>query len=240
MTALQPATDRLPMPALVSVARALPPHVAIGSSPRILLAAARRGVNLAIWKRVSSAATRTMFTALAREDLGVDVVVAVGDVSLRLRPVLPAVLAVDVAALARRYARLTGATRLRVKVESVGGDECRLFHVDHVGWRLITTWAGPGTDWLEDEACRREHLGGRGLPGRPSVDAINAGIVADWTRVHRADRHAVLLCRGITACDAHTLPLVHRSPPIADTGLRQLRLVIDDASHDHHSPEGAR
>jgi len=225
------------MPALVSVSGKLPAHVAIGSSPRILRSATRRGVNLAIWLRSMSPASRAAFSAAAREDIDVDLDVDpgvdLGELAARLRSALPAVVSADVVDLAHRYARVTGSSRLRVKVQSVRGDECRLFHVDHVAWRLITTWAGPGTDWIENGACRREHLGGRLLSGRPTADAVNAGIVADWTRVHRADRAAVLLCRGVNACDEHTLPLVHRSPPIADTGLRRLRLVIDDASRDH-------
>lgn len=230
----------LPMPALLSAARRLPAHVVVGSSPRVLRAGRRRGINLAVWTRPAPPAHRDAFISLARVDFSIDVRLDVQHLSAaRVRELLPpatattdaarSMLCEDVACLAGRFSRLTGAQRVRLKLQAVGGDECRLFHVDTVSWRMMTTWAGPGTDWLENDACRREHLGGAGLPHRASVDMTNAAIVTDWTKVHRLDRYAVAFCRGATACDAHTVPLVHRSPPIAGTGLRRLRLVIDDA-----------
>ena len=159
-----------------------------------------------------------------------------------LPPTLPttlrAALAADIDRLVRAYARVTGKEDVRIKLTSCDGDECRLFHVDHVGVRFITTYTGPGTEWLEDSAARREHLGGRGLPKNITVDAINNAIVADWTRVHRLPRFAVAAFRGSRPnlvegkSVNQTLAIVHRSPPIAGTGLRRLRLVVESAGHD--------
>ncbi len=204
----------------------------------------RRGVNLAIWLRdgVGREPARPVFDALPIEHIEVDEVVpgVRRGVGARLLPSvvsapLRAVLAADVDRLALACVRLTGARAVRIQLQSCDGDECRIFHVDHVDVRLITTYTGPGTDWLENDAVRREHLGGRGLARRASVDAVNDAIVVDWTRVHRLPRFAVAAFRGAAASapdaiDA-TPAIVHRSPPIAGTGIRRLRLVVEAAGH---------
>ncbi len=235
------AAFRLPMPAFMSMATRLPSHVVVGTTPRVMASIRRRPVNLVVWQRAPSALLHEAATALAEHDLRVDIELDDPAPHL-LAALLPArvgsgvrdVIARDVSDLCMRFARQTGVQRLRLKLETVATDECRLFHVDHVRWRLVTTWIGPGTDWVENDACRREHLGGRGLVGRPPPDEVNAAIVADWTRVHRLDRCSVALCRGLQAATAAVPALVHRSPPIGGTGLRRLRLVIDPVLDDDH------
>lgn len=235
------AAFRLPMPAFMSTAARLPAHVVVGTTPRVMTSIRRRPVNLVVWQRAPSAVLHEAAAALAEHDLRIDVELN-DPAPHRLASLLPSrvassardVIARDVSDLCLRFARQMGVHRLRLKLETVATDECRLFHVDHVRWRLVTTWIGPGTDWIENDACRREHLGGRGLVGRPPADVINTAIVADWTRVHRLDRCSVALCRGLQAATPAVPALVHRSPPIDGTGLVRLRLVIDAVLDDDH------
>jgi hypothetical protein len=223
----------------------------MGSSPRVLARTFRRGINLGIWLRerrsmgrtaAQQQARRALFDRAASIPLAIDGVVDATRAGIG-EAVVPATvdgdlreaLVEDIERLVGLMHQLTEGRHLRVKLHRCDGDECRQFHVDHVSARLITTYAGPGTDWLEDGAARREHLGGRGLPRNRSVDDVNNGIVADWTRVHRLPRFAVGLFRGALAHGpgAPTAGIIHRSPPIAGTGIKRLRLVIDPAdSHD--------
>jgi hypothetical protein len=55
----------------------------------------------------------------------------------------------DFRRLAQRLAALAGADRVRMRFEHVIDDSCRKFHVDAVGLRLLCTYAGPGTEWVD-------------------------------------------------------------------------------------------
>jgi hypothetical protein len=251
MSVLSVAAAALPVPSLLEEHVRVPDHVVMGSSPRVLTRALRYGINLGIWLRerrsVGRTATqhqarRALFDRAAAAPLAIDTIVDAtrpgfgqAVVPSSVDSDIRAALADDVERLVALVYRLSGVRHLRVKLHRCDGDECRQFHVDHVPLRVITTYAGPGTDWLEDGAARREHLGGKGLPRHRSVDDVNNAIVADWTRVHRLPRFAVALFRGAVAhgAGAPMAGIIHRSPPIAGTGIKRLRLVIDPAdSHD--------
>ena len=85
------------------------------------------------------------------------------------------------------------------------------FHADYVSLRLILTYAGPGTQWLDQGDAARLHDGA--AIETLCVRAIPTGDVA--------------LFKGRKW--ARDAPIIHRSPPIADTGQRRLVLVIDPA-----------
>ncbi len=57
-------------------------------------------------------------------------------------------LADDASGLATLYASLAGSREVALRLEGVHGDSCRLLHVDAVRMRLVTTYVGPGTDYL--------------------------------------------------------------------------------------------
>jgi hypothetical protein len=233
----------MPVPAMMEPATPVPAHVAVGQSVRVLARALRPGLNLAIWLRDGQPgcdARRQAFDRFPHLDVALDETdVRVGrGVGASLLPrALPAeiraLLAADIDRLSSCLQRMTGASTVRVKLRTCDGDECRIFHVDHIAVRLITTCIGPGTDWLEDSAARREHLGGRGLPRPSTIDAMNQAIVTDWTRVHRLPRFAVAAFRGHPGHTHHThsadttSAIIHRSPPIAGTGITRLRLVVE-------------
>ncbi len=115
---------------------------------------------------------------------------------------LPAPLVADVAALARRFADLMGVDDVRVRVEGVTGNACTRMHADYTDVRLITTYAGPGTDYVEgDDTC---------CPKR---------VPQGWVGLFKGNLYG----RGHAPCQ-------HRSPAVANTGERRLVLVIDTPS----------
>jgi hypothetical protein len=124
----------------------------------------------------------------------------------------------DVTMLLGRFGRLTRASRLRVWFGAVRTDRCRKFHVDYLRYRLVTTYLGPGTEWLPDGAVCREAL------DEPwdCPEAANARIVRDSSQVRRAAPGDVLVMRGAVA--PH-LGAVHRSPPIDGTGKTRVVLI---------------
>lgn len=113
---------------------------------------------------------------------------------------LPQALAADIDDLVRRFADLTGKATVRLRLEAVDGDACRKFHADYTDLRLVTTYAGPGTD----------------IRNTPADDAL-------VTRIATGD---VALFKG-KLFPGEPPVLLHRSPPIEGTGERRVVLVLD-------------
>lgn len=107
-----------------------------------------------------------------------------------------------------------------VKFGVVTTNQCRKFHVDYVNFRLITTYLGPGTDWLTNDNVNRDILED---PPEDHNEA-NALIVKDTRQIRRAAAGEVLLMKG--ARHDNGVGLVHRSPPIENTGAKRAVLVI--------------
>lgn len=115
-------------------------------------------------------------------------------------------LADDAALLARLFCAVLDLARFEVRLEVVRSDSCRRFHADYVRARLITTYVGEGTDWL---------------------DHADAGRVAQGQeprRINRLSSFDVGLFKGRLATER---PAIHRSPPIADTGQARLLMVLN-------------
>ena len=127
-------------------------------------------------------------------------------------------LGTDVSVLLARFADFSGAKQLRVSFGAVRTDQCRKFHVDNVRYRLLTTYVGPGTEWLPDDAVRREAL------GQPSKDPDdpNKEIVRDPSAVRRAVPGEVVVMRG--SRHPNQRGAVHRSPPIENGA--KVRVVL--------------
>lgn len=124
----------------------------------------------------------------------------------------------DFATLLSRFSEIADTDRIRVSFGAVRTDQCRKFHVDYVRYRLITTYVGPGTEWLPDEAVCREVL--KAPPECPK-DA-NQKIVRDAAAIRYAKSGEILVMKG--ALHLNSNGVVHRSPPIEGSG--QIRIVL--------------
>lgn len=63
-------------------------------------------------------------------------------------------LAGDIAKLAARFAATMNIAEVRVRLEVVTGDACRRWHHDYADVRLVTTFAGRGTEYIADGLAR--------------------------------------------------------------------------------------
>jgi hypothetical protein len=124
-----------------------------------------------------------------------------------LVPDAPAELRELVDAAAHRFAQLMGCTRLKLRVELVDSNACTKVHADYTDVRLIQTLAGPGTDYAPEG----------------DADAPLARVPTGWTGLFKG---ALYPARD---GKAHA-PCLHRSPPIAGSGVRRLLLVLDTAT----------
>jgi hypothetical protein len=119
----------------------------------------------------------------------------------------------DLSFLGLMYEQLTAATRLCFRLDVVEDDACRKFHVDNVRYRLVTTYRGPGTEWLPPH----------GLANAPQGSPIPSA------QIKQLDRGWVAIMRGAQGATADHPGVLHRSPPIDGAGIARLFLAINEA-----------
>lgn len=204
------------------------PHVARADGAEILAAARRPDVTLALWRRTLAAPiSRFARTILLPWDLRIGFEAEAGDVAEALTAAVgglgdgqdAAAWIQDVRHLARLFAWATGARRLHIRLETLRHDACRFFHVDNVRCRLITTYVGPGTQWLHDADVVRGALERGDNEAVRRAGARIQSLRAGWIGLFKGERLPALRGRGI----------VHRSAPIRGTGRHRLVLKIDYA-----------
>jgi len=71
----------------------------------------------------------------------------------------PTAFATDVALLVELFATLTDAQGVGIRLEATDRQTCPKWHTDRVGLRLMTTYVGPGTEWLDGNAAHRASAG---------------------------------------------------------------------------------
>lgn len=120
----------------------------------------------------------------------------------------------DLKWLISAFACLLGARRIGVRLRVLDKAMCPRFHVDHVPVRFITTYAGIGSQWLEEGAMDRLQLGQADAEpqGAASIRQLNSGDVA--------------LLKGEKWHGNEGFGLIHRSPQPAP-GERRLLLTLD-------------
>lgn len=120
----------------------------------------------------------------------------------------------DLKWLISAFACLLGARRIGVRLRVLDKAMCPRFHVDHVPVRLITTYAGVGSQWLEEGAMDRMRLGQANAEPQ------------DAATIRQLDSGDVALVKGEKWHGNEGFGLIHRSPQPAP-GERRLLLTLD-------------
>jgi hypothetical protein len=119
-------------------------------------------VNLVVWQRPSRRATdvttligthrRIMRTVSCR-------CLTPAAVSAALAPLETTALSTDIHELCDLFQTLTGASDIGIRLEVTDRQSCPKFHSDKVTLRLMTTYYGAATQWLEN-GCTRQAVAG--------------------------------------------------------------------------------
>ena len=67
----------------------------------------------------------------------------------------PWALCIDIQKLGYVFASLAGESYVKLRLEHVIDDSCRNFHVDQMRLRLLCTYIGSGTEWLDGSGTVR-------------------------------------------------------------------------------------
>lgn len=197
------------------------PEVALCHSAAALGVIRDPGVTLALWPRPPRRAGRMEAARLlARAPFSVSAEARAGCVASVLAASLPVAapaLAADIGALAAAFATVAGVTRVHARLEALTDEGCPLFHADHVGLRLLCTYAGRGTEWVPTHAVNRAGLG----------SGDNRRIVARLADVRRLPPFCVGLFKGEAFPGNAGRGIVHRSSP-ASARTPRLLLCLDE------------
>lgn len=121
----------------------------------------------------------------------------------------------DIVRLCSLFWNRTTTARMTIWIEIVTTDMCRLFHVDNYRERLLCTYKGVGTEWLDHNNVNRKALG----------KGNNAAIVKDLLQIHQAKPFEVILIKGAQYGNGEQ-SVVHRSPQIEENNETRVLLKI--------------
>lgn len=112
--------------------------------------------------------------------------------------------------------------KVGLRLSTLNKAMCPRFHVDRVPCRLITTFAGAGTEWIAHENVNRSKLG-HGSGGKKDNAS---GLYSHASVIQQLQCGDVALLKGETWDGNEGAGLVHRSPAI-DADAPRLLLTID-------------
>ena len=201
------------------------PRQLLGDTPEILGEALHDGVNLTVGQRklplhiAAFAETLLTLGEPLAESLTLE---PTGESELQLPTLATAYrdiaghagFVADVAWLVRAFSCLVDARRIGLRLRLLDKPMCPRFHVDHVPLRLISTYAGAGSEWLHESGMRRRRLGDPATePTEPAaIQQLGAGDVA--------------LFKGEKWLGNEGAGIIHRSPQATNTE-RRLILTLD-------------
>lgn len=184
-------------------------------------------VNMAIWNRSLDPLLHASVAHLVETDPGfqIGLMTTPRSVYKSLVKALPDsdtdVLAEDVACLVDMFSYLFEVERVGLRLTVLRGAMCPRFHVDKVPCRLISTYVGPGTQWLEHQTVDRSKLGPSACPESDH----QRGTYTSEQDIRVVQSGAVGLLKGEAWDGNEGAGLVHRSPSVE--GASRLLLTLD-------------
>jgi len=203
-------------------------HASMGKEASVLADIYEEDISLAVWRRTLSEELHAEAQALCERAKPVQLSLAVTPDKARsslgdaLGLTMTSSLCADIAELVDMFGELFGCARVGLRFTTLERPMCPRFHVDRLGCRLITTYAGPATEWLPHSRVRRARLG-----------TASAGIADDQSGVYRCESDIERLQRGDVALlkgegweGNEGRGLVHRSPAVP-AGKKRALLTLD-------------
>jgi len=123
----------------------------------------------------------------------------------------------DMTRLADVFFDLAGCRPVTARLETLARTGCPRFHVDHSYLRLVCTYRGPGTEWLDDAQVDRVAQAG----GAPNEAIVRFG------KPSRMPTFAVGLMKGSRYPGCADTGLVHRSPALGPGDPARVLFCLD-------------
>jgi hypothetical protein len=171
--------------------------------------------NMAIWKRPLSPAPQAIqelvdssFQALQfvyDRSQSIELVGAYFDEHLDLKSHDAYFLCEDFMNIAKKFVSLCSDQSIGIRLERVTNDNCKAFHVDFLSLRLLCTYHGPATDWVDNSNVNRKYLGKNRNDLVIKNESLIKSFKTNWVGVLKGENYADNKGKGV----------VHRSPQIS-------------------------
>lgn len=201
-----------------------------GNSPEVLPLIYQEGINLIQWQREENTATYEYAEFLTSEQshfsafksrLEADNSITVLQKELPEHPAKQAFID-DMALLVDMFCTLFELPAAAARLSVLGAAMCPKFHTDKIPCRLVTSFYGVGTEWLENHHVRR-HKMGHNTNGKSDKDA---GVFIHSRFIQHIGCQDVVLLKGDSWEGNEGNGAVHRSPMPA-AGEKRLLLTLD-------------
>ncbi|NMP31573.1 DUF1826 domain-containing protein [Thalassotalea sp. M1531] len=197
--------------------------------PDVLTEIYQEKVNIAIWQRTLSNSCLENVSELLTQQPNFKVVVTVtpDEAYQHLAEHLSSFqnqheLCQQVSLLVDMFCTLFELKRVGLRLTALDRPMCPKFHVDKVPCRLVTTFTGSATQWLENNVIDRTKLGA-GSIGLPDEES---GVYESEEQINQLLTGDVALLKGEGWFDNLDGGLVHRSPAVK-VNERRLLLTLD-------------
>ncbi|WP_052480878.1 DUF1826 domain-containing protein [Gilvimarinus agarilyticus] len=214
----------------IAPAIATPHGLSQSSEPAVFTDLHKAEVNLCVWSReLANDITRYSDYLLSQYPYATEIRV-LGDMKIlaeTLRNSLPMhnqreAFIDDICVLADMLICLLDAKAVGLRLCVTRTASCPRFHVDKLGCRLITTYRGKATEWLDNINLDRTKLG-RGALGK---DDSKTGLYLNSQAVQKLDRGDVALLKGELWPGNEGRGIIHRSPKLGENE-RRLFITMD-------------
>ena len=188
-----------------------------------------REINISIWKRNLNSNilhaseilliknSDLQFSELVNKNFSIDFLVDKIGADKKLIPFYE-----DIQYLTKLFCELFDIRDAWLRIDAIDKPMCPRFHADHLKCRLVTTYYGPGTQWLPNSLVNRNKLG----HGNNGLADDISGLFSKKSDIENLDIGDIGLLKGEAWVNNEGLGLVHRSPH-TDSDYKRLYVTID-------------
>ena len=205
-----------------------------GDQPVVLATIYDEQMNIAIWQRALDSTLRRAAEDILKESVNLQIActVKLDNCTDTLFNALgktesARVLADDIYYLVDMYCCLFELDRVALRIAKLEHAMCPKFHVDRVPVRLVTTYLGPGTEWLPNRIVDRSKLGIASV----GVPDDKSGVYQIATDIQQTTTGDVVLLKGENWIGNEGNGIVHRSPQLPSSTQR-LVMTLDFAADE--------
>jgi len=198
-------------------------------NPQVLSKIYQEDINIAIWKRELSPELATAAAIFIKENTvkSTRLTVSPDDAFDLLCNALGSdnaavTLSKDIALLVDMFCCLFDLKYAGLRLTLLDKAMCPRFHVDRIPCRLVTTYQGIASEWLEHALIDRTKLGA----GNEGKSDEESGLFPDLNNINHLKQGDVALLKGENWDETQGFGLVHRSPAVPN-GERRLLLTLD-------------
>lgn len=138
----------------------------------------------------------------------------------------PEALVRDIKWLAEIFEMISGAKKIGLRLAELHSPMCPGFHYDKVSLRLICTYTGPATQWLDNAFVARQQRNPHNLN-----EAKRVILLAGESEIQELGNYDIGLLKGENWLDENGSNegkgVVHRSPPKESHDYRRVILTLD-------------